>query len=206
MSLYVITVIAHDKVGLLADITRVLAHHGGSIEASAMNIMGEHFTWTFFTETSTDPQTLQSALLDVCPDGVRLTEISNNDETLEEVETSSIVAAELLNENERLHFSVQGADHPGIAAAVTEWVAREGGNIVEFATETRQGTYILNAEIEFTEKIDIASLNIKTKILAKNLDVSIRLHREGPSMGKQRKCQILPKKSQVSLSCRGNQK
>lgn len=174
MTLYVATVIAHDRVGLLADITRVLASHGGSIEASAMNIMGNHFTWTFFIETSTPHQVLQRALFDVCPDGVRLTEIPQNSE---DDATAAGPGTELLNVNERLHMSVRGVDHPGIVARVTEWVKEKQGNIVVFATDARQGEYILDAEIEFVDQIDIASLNVETKKMAAELGVRIRLHR-----------------------------
>jgi glycine cleavage system transcriptional repressor len=55
-------------------------------------------------------------------------------------------------------LSVHGGDRPGIVSSVAAEVARVGGNITDLTTRLAGELYVLTAEVELPEEVDVTRL------------------------------------------------
>ncbi len=161
----VVTVVSHDRPGLIADVTGVLADLGGNLESSSMTLLQGHFAWTLVVDIACDVETLRSELLAACPTGVTVSELADEDES------NAVVG-------DRVVVNLNGADRRGIVAAVTRVLADRGGNIVELSTHLHGGMYIGTAEVEFAQRIDLEALTARLHEVATEIGVSVTAHRE----------------------------
>ncbi len=169
MSKYAITVVSHDRPGLIADVTGVLAEHGGNVECSSMSLLQGHFAWTLVTSTSMGAEELQQQLLEVCPSGAAVVPLDD-------------VASEAPVPRDRLIVSFHGADRIGIVAAVTRLLADRGGNIVELSTHLTGGMYLGTAEVDFGSRVDVDEVAAAAAEIGRELGVAVSLHREDPEV------------------------
>ena len=114
MTQFAITVVSHDRSGLIADVTEVLAGLGANLESSAMSLLQGHFAWTLVVAMDSSAERIRQELLAVCPRGVTVLELDNDHDD---------VGAPV----DRLIVSVHGADRIGIVAGVTRCLADAGG-------------------------------------------------------------------------------
>lgn len=162
-----VTVVSHDRPGLIADVTEVLADLGGNLASSSMSLLQGHFAWTLVVDIAADPAIVRERLLAVCPKGVNVL-------VLEGPEDGEPPAAD------RLIVSLHGADRIGLVAAVTRLLADAGGNIVELTTHLHGGLYIGTAEVEFPSRIDVDELAGQLRTVADELGVTVTVRREEP--------------------------
>jgi glycine cleavage system transcriptional repressor len=161
----VVTVVSHDRPGLIADVTGVLADLGGNLESSSMTLLQGHFAWTLVVDIGCDVETLRGELLATCPTGVTVSEFSDEDEPTTMV-------------SDRIVVNLHGADRKGIVAAVARVLADAGGNIVELSTHLHEGMYLGTAEVEFSQRVDLVSLASDLDEVATRMGVSVTAHRE----------------------------
>ena len=62
VNIYAVTVVGHDRPGIVADVTGALATHGGNIEDSSMTLLRGYFAWTLVVALDTDIATIESTL------------------------------------------------------------------------------------------------------------------------------------------------
>jgi len=167
MSQLAVTVVSHDRPGLIADVTEVLADLGGNLASSSMSLLQGHFAWTLVVDVEADPAMVRERLLEVCPKGVNVL-------VLEGQADGEPGAAD------RLIVSLHGADRIGLVAAVTRLLADAGGNIVELTTHLHGGLYIGTAEVEFPVRVDIDSLAAQLRAVGADLGVTVTVRREEP--------------------------
>lgn len=160
-----ITVVSHDRPGLIADVTEVLARLGGNLESSSMSLLQGHFAWTLVVGIDASAEQVRAELLPVCPRGV----------TVVELDTDAQVAAPPVD---RVIVNVHGVDRIGIVASVTRAIADAGGNIVELTTHLAGGMYIVTAEVEFLTRMDLDQLSAGMRRVGDELGVTVSVHRE----------------------------
>jgi glycine cleavage system transcriptional repressor len=165
MSQYAITVVSHDRPGLIADVTEVLTELGANLESSAMSLLQGHFAWTLVVEVDASAKAIRDQLLVVCPRGVTVLSLDDQPEAP-------------FPARDELVVSVHGADRIGIVAGVTRCLADYGGNIVELATHLHQGVYLATIEVEFADRVELPALVAKLNDVAADLGVNVRVHRE----------------------------
>ncbi|HEU4426148.1 MAG TPA: ACT domain-containing protein [Pilimelia sp.] len=131
-----ITVIGHDRPGIVADVAEVLAGLGANLTDSTMTRLRGHFAMTLVC-TGPDAARVEAGLEPLCADNQLLA-------TVREVrpETEAAVAGE------PYVMSVHGADRLGIVAAVTRVLADAGGNITDLTTRLSGTLYLLVAEVD----------------------------------------------------------
>ncbi len=166
---YAITVVSHDRPGLIADITGVLAEIGGNVEGSSMSLLQGHFAWTLVVAAQIEPDDLQRRLLVVCPRGAAVVPLDD-------------VPSEAPAPHDRIIVSFHGADRIGITAAVTRLLADRGGNIVELTTHLAGGMYLGTAEVDFGARVDIDELAAAAAGVGRDLGVAVSVHREEPEV------------------------
>ena len=80
-----ITVVSHDRPGLIADVTEVLARLGGNLESSSMSLLQGHFAWTLVVGIEAGADEVRTELLPVCPRGVTVVELDAEADALTSV-------------------------------------------------------------------------------------------------------------------------
>jgi glycine cleavage system transcriptional repressor len=134
-ALFAVTVLGDDRPGIVADVATALAGLGCNLEDSTMTLLRGHFAMVVLVRTDRPVETVEAALLPMTEGG----ELAVDVRPLPEHGDSGLSGTAYT-----LH--VHGADRPGIVAAMTDVVARHGGNIVDLGTRLGQDVYVLIAE------------------------------------------------------------
>ena len=165
MTLFAVTVIGHDRPGIIADTTSALAELGGNLEDSTMTILRGHFAMVLLVSTTATLDAVEAELATLTGDGTL--EVSAR-EIAEEPDAEPVDVASYL-------LSVHGADRPGIVSEVTAVVASAGGNITDFSTRLTGDLYVLAAEVDLPNAADIDALRARLARVSEALDVEASL-------------------------------
>jgi glycine cleavage system transcriptional repressor len=163
-TLHAITVLGHDRPGIIAETTERLAGLGLNLEDSTMTLLRGHFAMTLVGNGPATDAEIAAALEPLTADGtlsVTVREVP--------VEHGSAVAGS------PWVLTVHGGDRPGIVSAVVGEVARVGGNITDLSTRLAGDLYLLVAEIDLPLEVDEASLEAAVKAVAADLGVGASL-------------------------------
>ncbi len=161
MPLLAITVLGHDRPGIIAETTGVLAHLGLNIEDSTMTLLRAHFAMMLITDGAADPATVEEALGGLTADGslsVSVREVP--------AETAVARGASYL-------LSVHGGDRPGIVSNLVAEVAKVGGNITDLTTRLTGELYVLLAEVDLPASADPEALAAGLGSVAGSLGVEV---------------------------------
>jgi len=165
MSLLAVTLIGHDRPGIIADATSALAELGGNLEDSTMTILRGHFTMVLLVSTTAPLDEVEAELATLTGDGTL--EVSVRELFEEQDAAPADVTPYLL--------SVHGADHPGIVSEITAVVASAGGNVTDFSTRLTDDLYVLLAEVDLPNTVDIDALRARLARSSEALDVEASL-------------------------------
>jgi len=159
-----ITVIGHDRPGIVADVAEALAGLGANLTDSTMTRLRGHFAMTLIC-TGPDAAEVEAALAPLGADGQLLA-------TVRAVRPEKETAAT----GEPYLMSVHGADRLGIVAAVTRVLAEAGGNITDLTTRLAGPLYVLVAEVDLPPGAAEA-VAARLSEVAAGLDVDVTLRR-----------------------------
>lgn len=154
-----VTVLGHDRPGIIADVTGVLADLGGNLEDSSMTLLRGHFAWTLVVEVDVDAAVVVQRLAHLGEEGLVVSVLPVP------------VADESVGAGEPWLLSVHGADRPGIVSGLTAVVAGAGGNITDLTTRLGTGVYLLVAEVSLPAGSDAESLGWRIAEEAERLGV-----------------------------------
>jgi glycine cleavage system transcriptional repressor len=132
-----VTVIGHDRPGIVADVAEVLAGLGLNLTDSTMTRLKGHFAMTLICTGDAGGDTVEEALRPLWGDGALLATVW---QVRPESEVEVVGTPYLL--------SLHGADRLGIVAAVARVLARAGGNITDLTTRLVGPLYVLVAEVD----------------------------------------------------------
>jgi glycine cleavage system transcriptional repressor len=167
MSLLAVTLIGHDRPGIIADATSALAELGGNLEDSTMTILRGHFTMVLLVSTTAPLDEVEAELATLTGDGTL--EVSVRELPQEQEVALVDVTAYLL--------SVHGADRPGIVSEITAVVASAGGNVTDFSTRLTDELYVLLAEVDLPNAADVDTLRARLARVSEALAVEASLTR-----------------------------
>jgi glycine cleavage system transcriptional repressor len=159
-----ITVIGHDRPGIVADVAGVLAGLGANLTDSTMTRLRGHFAMTLVCNGPAAPD-VERALAPLTADGRLLATVRG---VAPEAETGK--------PGEPYLVSVHGADRLGIVAAVTREVASSGGNITDLTTRLAGPLYVLVAEVDLAPGA-AEELSARLAEVGRTLDVEVTLRR-----------------------------
>jgi len=164
MSLLAVTVLGHDRPGIVADTTAALAQLGGNLEDSTMTLLRGHFAMLLLVRTSAGTEDVEQALSGLTADG-RLTV------DVREVPDLEVGAAP--PSGRPFVLSVHGADRPGIVSALTGVVAGARGNVTDLTTRLSGELYVLVAEVSVPVDADLEPLERAVRAAADELGVDV---------------------------------
>ena len=164
MTLLAVTVIGHDRPGIIAEATGILAQLGGNLEDSTMSILRGHFAMVLLVSCDAAADAVEDELQPMTSDGRLLVSVR---EVPVEAEPAPTGSAHLL--------SVHGADRAGIVSAVADVVAGTGGNITDLSTRLSGDLYVLLAEVDLPPGVDAGALTRDLESVADPLGVEVAL-------------------------------
>jgi glycine cleavage system transcriptional repressor len=164
MSLLAVTVLGHDRPGIIAEVTQVLAGLGGNLEDSSMTLLRGHFAMTLVVRTDADDAQVRAALEpQFRGNGLDVSVIALADEPA--VPQSGVGYV----------LSVHGADRAGIVSAITGVIAAHRGNVTDLTTRLAGDLYVLVAEVELPAEADGGVLKEALTSVAADLGVEATL-------------------------------
>jgi glycine cleavage system transcriptional repressor len=160
-----ITVLGHDRPGIIAQTADALAGCGMNLEDSSMTLLRGHFAMTLICAGSASVEEIEGALAPLA-DG-----------------TLTVDVRELPREQEQPRaggntylVTVHGADRLGIVAKLAGVVAAAGGNITDLTTRLTGELYVLLAEVDLAADTADA-LEADLAAAAAELGVGVTLRR-----------------------------
>ncbi|MCX6397976.1 MAG: ACT domain-containing protein [Propionibacteriales bacterium] len=163
MPLLAITVLGHDRPGIIAETTGVLAAVGLNIEDSTMTLLRGHFAMMLITDGDADAATVEEALGGLTADGSLSASVR------------VVPAEQVVSRGSAYLLSVHGGDRPGIVSAVVAEVAKVGGNITDLTTRLAGDLYVLIAEVDLPASADPATLQTALGAAAATVGVDVTL-------------------------------
>lgn len=159
-----ITVVGHDRPGIIAQAAAALADCGMNLEDSSMTLLRGHFAMTLICAGRADIATVEAALVP----------LDNGSLSVDVREVPPEPAAPAAGPEYLV--TVHGADRLGIVARLTGVVAEAGGNITDLTTRLSGDLYVLAAELELRPDADPDVLATQLAAVAAELgiDVSFR--------------------------------
>lgn len=164
MTLHAITVLGHDRPGIIAEATDRLAGLGLNLEDSTMTLLRGHFAMTLVCAGAATDAEIAAALSPLETDGSLTV-------TVREVPTEHPV----VGDGTEWVLSVHGGDRPGIVSAVIGVVAGAGGNITDLTTRLAGDLYVLVAEVELPADADAEAVSAELRSVAEGLGVGVTL-------------------------------
>jgi len=159
-----VTVLGHDRPGIVADVTGALADLHGNLEDSTMTLLRGHFAMVLLVHTGAGAPAVEAALHPLTAGGALVI----NARVLDDKSSSEVRGHSYL-------LRVHGADRPGIVAMITAVVAEHGANIVDLGTRLVEGLYVLTAELELPREASVSGLEAELKGAADELGVEVHL-------------------------------
>ena len=161
---YAITIIGHDRPGIIAQATEILAGLGLNLTDSSMTRLRGHFAMTLVCAGDDAIDQVERALVPMAADA------------------SLVVTVRELGPEPGPgpaggHFvlSLHGADRLGIVAAVTRVLADAGGNITDLTTRLAGELYVLLVEVDLPSTVEIETLTARLSEVARTLGVEATL-------------------------------
>ena len=164
MTLHAITVLGHDRPGIIAETTDKLAGLGLNLEDSTMTLLRGHFAMMLICEGAAVDSEIESALAPLTADGSLTV-------TVREVPAEQATTAE----GTSWILSVHGGDRPGIVSAVVAVIAGVGGNITDLTTRLAGDLYLLVAEVDLPPGADVDAIERDLAAVAADLGVGVTL-------------------------------
>ncbi|GGP12105.1 amino acid-binding protein [Nonomuraea glycinis] len=160
MGLSAVTVLGVDRPGVIAAVTGSLADCGANIQDSTMTLLGGHVAMMLLVSGDLSPDELMKRLC--APDLV--------------VTASAVqVHRHFRGHSDGLGYvlTVHGPDRPGIISGISAVLAADGGNIAGMSTRLTGRLYVLIADVELPENVDVAALMRRLAAVGTGLDSEI---------------------------------
>jgi glycine cleavage system transcriptional repressor len=159
-----VTVIGHDRPGIIADVAEVLAGLGMNLTDSTMTRLRGHFAMTLICQGDPPIELVEDSLGALTADGSLVASVRQ-------------VASEGGTPTAGEHFvlTMHGADRLGIVAAATRVLAEFGGNVTDLTTRLVGGLYLLVAEVDLPAGVDSEAVADRLREVARPLGVEVGL-------------------------------
>lgn len=164
MTVHAITVLGHDRPGIIAETTQALARLGLNIEDSTMTLLRGHFAMMLLVGGEMPRADIADALAPLEADGTLTVEVR---EVPEEQAAPAAGPSYVL--------TVHGGDRAGIVSTVVGEVAKVGGNITDLTTRLAGQLYLLVAEVDLPAGVDPEEVGASLRRVGGELGVEVSL-------------------------------
>jgi glycine cleavage system transcriptional repressor len=158
-----ITVVGHDRPGIIARTAEVLSAFGMNLEDSSMTLLRGHFAMTLICAGQTPAAEVEQALVAAMDPSLAVTVSAVPDELNRQPVGSTYLV------------TVHGADRLGIVARLAGTIAAAGGNITDLTTRLTGNLYVLLAEVDLPPAADVPALQAALAAASRELGVDTTL-------------------------------
>jgi glycine cleavage system transcriptional repressor len=171
---YIITLMAANRVGILAAVTTSLAELGGDIQEVSQTVMQGFFTIIMAAEfpQNRDPSVIVDHIRGICrPFGVEVSLKDPAQETMQPSQSDGI---------ERYYLTAEGQDKPGMIRQISARLAQDGIDITDvFARRADEGqTFVMVMELAVPPGVDALALQRELEQLGSAVGLSAALQHE----------------------------
>jgi len=163
MTSLAITVVGHDRPGIIAAAADALASCGMNLEDSSMTLLRGHFAMTLVCAGEASPEQVREALAPLAGSGLDVAVR----EVMPDPDVPAATATHLV--------TVYGADRLGIVARLAGVAADAGANITDLTTRLSGDLYVLLAEVALPPGADAERLRAQLGAAAVELGVEVTL-------------------------------
>lgn len=163
-SLHAVTVLGHDRPGIIAEATSRLAEIGLNLEDSTMTLLRGHFAMVLVCAGDAATADIEAALGPLSADGALTVSVRAVPQESRPAPTGTSWV-----------LTVHGGDRPGIVSSVVAEVARLGGNVTDLSTRLAGELYLLVAELDLPPGTDTAALSAAVDAAAAAVGVGATL-------------------------------
>lgn len=170
MPAFVVSVVARDRIGLVADVTTALRDLGGNITHLSQTVVRDYFTIMLAVDVPEDA-TAEAI-------GARIRESTLPGEAQVAVMPYVAGAAPVLGPSDRFVLAILGRDRPGIIARVTRYLAEQGINIEDFTATVVSGDLVLIFGVRVPATHDIATIQHAIEQVGREFGITATLQHE----------------------------
>lgn len=170
----VLTVVAHDRPGIIRALAATIADNGGNwVDGSMARLAGEFAGILLVSLPETNVAALEAALARLGETGITVTT------------RRARGPAEAAGKGKRVFIELTGADHPGIIAEISGEIARLGASIDELTTRVFAGSmsgtqmFEANADVVLPVGLDEHEVRERLEDIADDLMVEIDVELPG---------------------------
>jgi glycine cleavage system transcriptional repressor len=164
MAVLAVTVLGHDRPGIIAETTATLADLGLNLEDSTMTLLRGHFAFMLICSGHAGRDDVASALEPLTADGSLDVSVRAVQAEPEHAPTGAAY-----------QLAVHGGDRAGIVSALTRVIADAGGNVTDLTTRLTGSLYVLVAEVDLPEAANPTSVAEQLNLVAASLGVEATL-------------------------------
>jgi len=168
---YVITVLALDRVGIVAGVTRAVTDLGGNVDAVSQTVLQNYFTLILTARFSRDlgAAEVREAVEKTGTPGELAVSIK------ERVPGASRVR---LEDEEQFVLSIVGPNRPGVVSRIAAYLASRSINVVDLYSYTVGEEIVLIGQVMIPKRLDVRQLQLDLEGLPMGKDLQIRLQHE----------------------------
>ncbi len=159
MTSFAITVLGHDRPGIIARTADVLSRAGMNLEDSSMTLLRGHFAMTLICVGDTPADEVQAALAPLVEESLTVSVRAMPDEPAPPPPGQTHLV------------TVHGADRLGIVAELARVIAAGNGNITDLTTRLAGELYVLAAEVDLPAEADVPAFTDELTRVADALGV-----------------------------------
>lgn len=165
----VVTVMASDRVGIIAEVTQAVSELGGNINELSQTVMRGYFTIILSVTFPTD----------MTHDRIRelIEQKGARGELLVSVK-DYVGSAQSALEGDRFILTTRGADQPGIIRQVTGYLAHKSINIEDCYAYVEGDGFVMILEVTIPHEWDVRQLQLDLESLGSEIGLSAHLQHE----------------------------
>jgi glycine cleavage system transcriptional repressor len=166
---FVISVMAEDRVGIVADVTTAIRNLGGNLADMSQTVLRGYFTMIFigsFPEKATVEE-VRAAVKGV--EGSTSFEVGVHEAPTELPAEPAVIA-----ENQYVLTAV-GPDRTGLVSAVTEYLRHKEINIRDLSTCVEEGIYTMILLLDLPSGTNVARLKHSLQVAMEDVALSVEL-------------------------------
>jgi len=172
---YVLNVVAKDRPGIVAAVSKAVADRAGNIDACSQTVLAEYFTLIMIVSfpAEIDPEALR--------DAVASSRLSRQAGPLQVV-IRPYAGADLappVPDGERFVLTAFGADREGVTLRFSTFLADKGVNISDLYGLREGDQFVLIGQLQVPRRWDIEMLQSELDHMAAQIGHTVKLQHEG---------------------------
>ncbi len=167
---YIISVMSHDRIGIIADVTAAIKALHGNLEDLSQTVVRGYFSMILLARfpDGTTEDNLRQALHAV-------KDLATFEIGIEPFQEDIPTAPPPADADSTYVLTASGPDHIGLVAALAEYLRQKDINIIDLATRRENDDYVMMFLVSLPPTLDVAKLQRSLKIAMEEFGLEVGL-------------------------------